>query len=98
MIIDWIQRENIKHLAIPIELDVLNEVFFHSVYFSRPDIDKSSFDGIAQGKLNISDIISFTNLVNEHIDVVGITIVEYLLLDAINLKNMLEKLPLIGRK
>ncbi|SMN18578.1 similar to Kazachstania africana KAFR_0J00100 hypothetical protein [Maudiozyma saulgeensis] len=98
VIIDWIKRENIKHLAIHIDLDVLNELFFHSLYFSRPDVDKSSFDGIAQGKLNISDVISVTNLVNEHTEVVGITIAEYLPWDAINLKHMLEKLPIIGRK
>ncbi|KAG0671328.1 hypothetical protein C6P45_000782 [Maudiozyma exigua] len=97
-ILDWIKRENIKYLAIHIDLDVLNEQLFHSLYFSRPDVDKKSFDGIAQGKLNMSDIITITNLVEKETDIVGLTIAEYLPWDAINLKNMLENLPLVGKK
>lgn len=97
-ILDWIKKENIKRLAIHIDLDVLNETFFHSLYFSRPDVDKKTFDGIAQGKLNMSDIIAVTNLVEKETDIVGLTIAEYLPWDASNLKNMLEKLPLVGKK
>ena len=97
-ILDWIKKENIKRLAIHIDLDVLDEAFFHSLYFSRPDVEKKTFDSIAQGKLNISDIIAITNLVEKETDIVGLTIAEYLPWDAINLKKMLQKLPLIGEK
>ncbi|CCF60078.1 hypothetical protein KAFR_0J00100 [Kazachstania africana CBS 2517] len=95
-VFQWIHDRNIKKLAIHIDLDVLNEAKFHSLYFSRPNVPENAFDGIAQGELSMLNVINLVNQVKKDCAIVGITIAEYLPWDAINLKTMLQKLPLIG--
>ncbi|CCF58607.1 hypothetical protein KAFR_0F00125 [Kazachstania africana CBS 2517] len=90
----WIHDRKIKKLAIHIDLDVLNEAKFHSLLFSRPDAPDKY--GYAQGELSMQNVIDLVNQVKEDCTIVGITVAEYLPWDAINLKAMLQKLPLIG--
>lgn len=93
---DWITRAGIKHLAVHIDLDVLNEARFHSLYFSRPDAPEGAFDGIAQGKLGLMDVAGLVQLAASETDLVGLTVAEYLPWDALNLRNFLATLPLVS--
>lgn len=97
-IAEWIESEGITHLAIHFDLDVLNYKKFRSVLFANPDYDENKFDGVAKGKLEINEVISLIQQVNGLTTLVGLGIAEHLPWDMINLKAMLEKLPLLNEK
>ena len=46
----------------------------------------------------MADVVKVIGIASENVDVVGIGIAEHLPWDSLNLKQMLEKLPLIGKK
>ncbi len=92
----WMKREGIEYLAIHLDLDVLDPKSFHSVLFSYPDQKPGEFDGITQGKLEMSDVVNVIHLAGSAAQVVGLTVAEHLPWDAINLRAMLEKLPLLS--
>ncbi|QGU85892.1 arginase family protein [Erwinia sorbitola] len=95
-VLDWIENEKITHLAVHFDLDVLNFRKFRSVLFANPDSDEKTFDGIGKGTLEIDDVISLINQVNNVSTIVGLGIAEHLPWDAINMKRMLASLPLIS--
>jgi len=92
---NWIKKENIKHLAIHFDLDVLNYHNFRSLYFSNPNAKDSEFDGIAKGKLEIAEVLNIIKFADINTQIVGLSIAEHLPWDAINLKAMLNELPLL---
>ncbi len=67
-----------------------------AVMFAKPNIPANTFDGVAQGKLTMDEIAQLLGEVAAVADVVGLGIAEYLPWDALALKSMLAKLPLIG--
>jgi len=93
----WIEEENIKMLAIHLDLDVLSTADFGSVLFKNPNVPENAYEGIAQGQITMVDVIKLVNIANEKTNIVGLGIAEYLPWDALKLKNMLEKLPLFGK-
>ncbi len=46
----------------------------------------------------MDDVVKVINVASEKTEVVGLGIAEHLPWDSLNLKNMLEKLPLLGNK
>lgn len=88
-IVDWICENSIKHLAIHLDLDVLNPQLFRSLLFNNPDLD-SPIDA-AHGKLSFPQVIGLINDVSAQTKVVGMSIAEHMPWDAINLKNMMEQ-------
>ena len=94
----WIDEENIKVLAIHLDLDVLSISNFGSLLFNSPNVAADTFDGIAQGQLTMEDVIKVINVASEKSKVVGIGIAEHLPWDSLSLKNMLEQLPLLGKR
>ena len=95
-VLDWLKSTGAKHLAIHLDLDVLALSQFHSLYFARPGVPEGAFDGITQGTMTIEQLVRLFSDVAKVVDVVGFGIAEHLPWDAINLKNMLQKFPLIG--
>jgi len=91
---EWIKQENITHLAIHFDLDVLDYHKFRAVMFARTDSDAPSWDGVAKGKLELEDVLRIVGEAEEVADIVGLGITEHLPWDAINLRNALTKLPL----
>ncbi|ART93300.1 arginase [Zymomonas mobilis] len=96
-VLDWIKNEKIEYLAIHIDLDVLDPHNFRSVLFAKPGRGQHDFGDVAEGKLNIPDVVKLANQTASISKAVGLTIAEHLPWDALNLKNMLEELPLIGK-
>lgn len=94
-IADWIKEEGITHLAIHLDLDVLDSSKFRALLFADPKVDEHHFDGVAQGKLLLNEVVDLIVKASMNASVVGIGIAEHLPWDAINLKNALEKLPLL---
>ncbi|WP_160090244.1 arginase family protein, partial [Pseudomonas sp. 9AZ] len=95
-VLRWLKETGAKHLAIHLDLDVLDPNLFRSLLFAKPDIPENTFDGIAQGKMTIQQVVRLLSDVGQVVDVVGLGVAEHLPWDALALKNMLADLPLIG--
>ncbi|MGE1156897.1 arginase family protein [Pseudomonas kitaguniensis] len=95
-VLQWLRSTGAKHLAIHLDLDVLDPNGFRSVLFADPQAAAGAFDGVAQGNMTISHVVRLLSDVATVTDVVGIGIAEHLPWDALALKNMLARLPLIG--
>ncbi|MEJ5174321.1 arginase family protein [Erwinia sp. MYb416] len=95
-IVEWIEKENITHLAIHFDLDVLNFKKFRSVLFANPDIDEQTYDGVGKGMLEIEEVMNIIQQMNDFTTIVGLGIAEHLPWDAINMRNMLASLPLLN--
>lgn len=95
-VLQWIKNQNIKHLAIHLDLDVLDIHLFHSLLMAEPGASADKYAGIAEGRLTMADVIKTINDVDKITEIVGIGVAEYLPWDALNLKNMLSRLPLLN--
>lgn len=95
-VLSWLKDIKVSKVAIHLDLDVLSIQKFNSLYFSKPDVPENAFDGITQGTMSMEQIVRLINDVANQVEIVGLGIAEHLPWDAINLKAMLEKLPLMG--
>lgn len=95
-VLQWFRATGARHLAIHLDLDVLDPRAFRSLLFANPQMPEGTFDGVAQGKMPIAHVVRLLADVARIADVVGIGIAEHLPWDALALKNMLSRLPLIG--
>ncbi|EXU76155.1 arginase family protein [Erwinia mallotivora] len=93
---DWIEKQGIKYLAVHIDLDVLDPTLFRSVLFARTARGKDDFAGAAEGRLTINEVVTLVNHAASRSQIACITLAEHLPWDAINLKKMLESLPMPG--
>ncbi|AHF66557.1 MULTISPECIES: arginase family protein [Pseudomonas] len=96
-VVEWFKSTGAKHLAIHFDLDALDPAFFRALLFARPDIAAGTFEGVAQGELTIEQVVQLLGDMAEVADVVGLGITEHLPWDALAMKNMLARLPLIGK-
>ena len=87
---EWIASENIEHLAIHLDLDVLDPTQFRSLLFAQPD---GTVIDAAHGEMNLSQISRIIQDVAKWTNIVGLSITEHLPWDAINLHDFLESLP-----
>ncbi|WP_449433356.1 arginase family protein [Pseudomonas putida] len=95
-VLQWLRETGAKRLAIHLDLDVLDPTLFRSLLFAEPNIAADTYDGVAQGKMSLEQVIRLLADVAGVVDVVGIGIAEHLPWDALAMKNMLAKLPLLG--
>ncbi|GLS30740.1 arginase [Mesorhizobium albiziae] len=96
-VIEWLRSIGAKHVAIHLDLDVIDPAQLRSVYFTRPDAAPDAFDGIPQGRMTVPQVVRLLNDVAEQVEVVGLGITEHLPWDAITIRDMLQALPLIGK-
>jgi len=92
----WIKDQGIEVLAIHLDLDVLDASKFGPLLFNCPHVPASAFDGIAQGQLTIEEVLEVIGQATAHSRTVGMGIAEHLPWDALRLRNMMRKLPLLG--
>ncbi len=95
-VLAWLRSCGARRLAIHFDLDVLDPAQFRSLLFADPQSPPGTFAGIPRGKMSVEQVVRMLNDVARVIDVVGLGITEHLPWDAIALKTMLERLPLIG--
>lgn len=96
LVLKWLKETGARHLAIHLDLDVLDPSIFRSLLFAKPDAGDDEFEGIAQGKMTMDQVVRLLRDVANVVDVVGIGVAEHLPWDALALKNMLASLPLLG--
>ena len=95
-VLEWLRSTGAKHLAIHLDLDVLDPKLFRSLLFSNPDPSVPSVDTYPSGRMTMAQIVRLLSDVSAVVDVVGLGITEHLPWDSLALRNMLAKLPLIG--
>ncbi|MEZ5605552.1 MAG: arginase family protein [Burkholderiaceae bacterium] len=95
-VLDWFQATGARHLAIHLDLDVLDPTAFRALLFARPDAPAGAFEGVAQGELSMEQVLQTLAQLATVADVVGLGIAEHMPWEALALQNMLERLPLIG--
>lgn len=79
------------HVLLHLDIDVLDEHFFHSTYFANPELVG---DGAGGGKMTIEKLSEILHCITSQADVVGFTIAEYLPFDEHKLHKMFSKINL----
>ncbi len=79
------------HVLVHLDIDVLDEHFFHSTYFADPELVG---DGAGGGKMTMKKLAGVLKLITEKSDVVGLTVAEYLPFDEYGLHKMFAGISL----
>lgn len=79
------------HILVHLDIDVLDEHFFHSTYFANPEL---SGDGSGGGKMTMDTLADILERITVQADVVGFTIAEYLPFDEYRLHKMFSGIKL----
>jgi arginase len=95
-VLEWIAENNITHLAIHLDLDVLDPATFRSVLFAEPEPEIDWLKMYPAGKMTFAQVTRLIADVAERTDVVGMGIAEHLPWDAAHLKNALSKFPVLS--
>lgn len=95
-VLDWFRSTGAKHLAVHLDLDVLAPDQFRAQLIANPKGIAPYLEGVARGELSMEQVVSLLVDIAQVSDLVGLGIAEHLPWDAINLKEMLARLPLIG--
>ena len=82
-----------EHIVIHLDIDVLDEHFFHSTYFANSSLVG---DGASGGKMRMEKLEEILKLITENSNVVGFTIAEYLPFDEHQLHKMFSKIKLFN--
>ncbi|NMP59887.1 arginase family protein [Enterococcus mundtii] len=91
---EWINKNKFKKIAVHFDLDVLDPSLFRSVYFAEPGKDDFPSDA---GNMSLIDITTILTNLFDNNEIVGLTIAEYLPWDAIELKELLNKLSIFNQ-
>jgi arginase len=95
-VLNWIVDQCIEHLAIHFDLDVLDPSIFRPVTFNKPGLSPDAFSGVPRGGMSPDQVVRLLGDVALGCDVVGLAITEHLPWDALTLRNMLRRLPLMN--
>ena len=95
-ILTWIREEGIDHLAIHLDVDVLDPASFRSVLFAEPDPEINWLEMYPAGKMTLAQVIRVMTDVASATEVVGLGICEHLPWDMIHLKEALARFPVIS--
>ncbi|MGP0578092.1 arginase family protein [Paenibacillus peoriae] len=91
---EWIKESGIKHLAIHLDLDVLDPKAFRSLLFANPE---APYNFSPAGTMQLPQLLNLIKELSEETDVVGLGITEHMPWDAINLKNLLGEIPILNK-
>ena len=86
-VLDWLRRKRIRHLAVHLDLDVLDPALFRSLLFAKPEggiIDSS------RGTMTFAQISRLIQDIARETDIVGFTLAEYLPWDALNFHDFFK--------
>lgn len=92
-ILDWLAAEQLTHLAVHFDLDVLTPADFRSILPAQPHTAVSDFCA-AVGQMALRQIVRVMHDVSQHADIVGFSIAEHMPWDAINLRHALREIAI----
>lgn len=87
----WIKDNDIRHLAIHLDLDVLDPRFFRSLLFKNPAASEPI--DVFNGKMTFGQVTRLITDVAAQTDVVGMSFAEHMPWDDINLMTMMDGFP-----
>lgn len=96
-VLNWIASAGITHLAVHFDVDVLDPKRFGPVLFNQPDAPADFLVEVPRGRMTPEQVVRLLQDVAETCDLVGLAIAEYIPWEAIVTRNLLRKLPLLGR-
>ncbi|MDQ8739215.1 arginase family protein [Paenibacillus sp. LHD-38] len=91
---EWIKESGIKHLAIHLDLDVLDPKAFRSLLFANPE---APYNLSPAGTMQMPQLLNLIKELSEETDVVGLGITEHMPWDSINLKKLLGEIPILNK-
>ncbi|MGS0684349.1 arginase family protein [Nakamurella sp. GG22] len=94
-VLDWIRQREITHLAVHLDLDVLDPTLFRSLLFANPMPDPDTFMDYPQGAMTFDQVSRLVNDVASATEVVSMGIAEHMPWEAINLQRMLRTFPVL---
>lgn len=77
-ILDWIAAEGITTLAVHFDLDVLDPAHFSPLLFNKPGVPDDTFEGTAQGAMQLEQVGRLLKDVGAATDMVGLAITEHM--------------------
>lgn len=80
-----------EHILVHFDIDVLDEKRFHSTYFANPELVG---DGSGGGRMSMDKLAEILRFIQDHADVAGFTIAEYLPFDEFRLHKMLLEIKI----
>lgn len=95
-ILNWLEEEEITHIAIHLDVDVLDPASFRSVLFAEPEPEIDWLEMYPAGKMTLAQVVRVMNDVASHADVVGLGVCEHLPWDMIHLKQALASFPVLS--
>jgi arginase len=95
-VLDWIAQQGITHLAVHFNVDVLDPAKFGPLLFNKPDAPKEAWADVPRGRMSPDQVVRLLHDVAASCDVVGLAIAEYMPWEAITMRSLLRKLPLLG--
>lgn len=90
-VLDWIAKNQIEHLAVHFDLDVLDPKLFRALLPCEPP--EQPFHA-ALGEMTLTQIARLIKDISAKTDLVGLSIAEHLPWDAMNLHDFLGSLPI----
>jgi arginase len=96
-VLEWIEEAGIEHLAIHLDLDVLDPATFRSVLFAEPEPEIDWLEMYPAGKMTLAQISRLMADVAQRTEVVGLGIAEHLPWDMVHLKKALSTFPILSR-
>lgn len=94
-IVDWLKSNDIKYLAVHLDVDVLLPSRFRPLLFNNPDAREDFLDGVPRGRLTPTQVIDLLNDASQVADIVGLAITEFISWDALQARALLTNLPLV---
>jgi arginase len=95
-VLDWIAQQGIRHLAVHFDVDVLDPAKFGAVVFNKPDAPVDAWAGVPRGRMSPEHVVRLLHDLANACDIVGLAIAEYMPWEAMLMRDMLRKLPLLG--
>lgn len=95
-ILRWIETEGIAHLAIHLDLDVLDPLLFRSQGFAVPGQVLEGVMADRTGSMTFAQVLRIICDVSASCDVVGLGITEHMPWDAMNLQKALAGIPILS--
>uniref|UniRef100_A0AAU2AEN5 Arginase family protein n=1 Tax=Streptomyces sp. NBC_00093 TaxID=2975649 RepID=A0AAU2AEN5_9ACTN len=95
-VLEWIEETGIEHLAIHLDLDVLDPGLFRSVLFAEPEPEIDWLQMYPAGKMTFPQVSRLLADVAQRTEVVGLGVCEHLPWDMVHLKKALSGFPILG--
>jgi arginase len=83
-------------VAVHFDVDVLDPSRYDFLLFRNPSDPPGAFEGVARGRMQLTQVSEILNAVNAEADIVGLAIAEFVPWSVIEFANALNTLPLVG--